>query len=145
MPYPSCGRAIVHAAVATARRSELPVTCAILHHLLKCFLSWTQIAHLGSDLHCSKTQAIARKGKVRTCCLNSAYGRTTQATARKGKFPVTWQCTFASIHGFKSVYERTSKTTRKSYLPVKNAYERKTQETGSKLPVNLAVLLNITC
>ena len=69
--------------------------CAILHHLLKCFLSWTQIAHLGPDLHsCSKTQAIARKGKVRTRCLNSAYGRTRQATARKGKFSVTWQCTF---------------------------------------------------
>ena len=39
--------------------------CAIEHHLLKCFLSWTQIAHLGSDLHsCSTTQAIASKGKL---------------------------------------------------------------------------------
>ena len=53
----------------TGNRQKEQVTCelgcAILPQLLKCFLSWTRIAHLGSDLHsCPKTSIIARKGKL---------------------------------------------------------------------------------
>ena len=90
--------------------------CAIEHHLLKCFLSWTQIAHLGSDLHsCSKNQTIARKGKL-LVTLKMLTNEHQGKPPEKASYPCHG-CALLRINyllikkclGFKSVYERTSK------------------------------------
>ena len=84
--------------------------CATLLQLLQCFLSWTRMAHLGSDLHsCPKTSIIARKGKL-------PVDRTAPTDEQRRQPPEKasspWHGCAISRNkylGFKSVYERTSR------------------------------------